>query len=180
MLVFAVVVSYDANNERYHECIILRLYNPFFLALQVPGIRDTHEEKSKPTLLRDSVAFVQTTTSPPCYQTLPSSMAAIDTKIGTGHVTTRIAQKKDCRATILTRLIEAAEHALGGPLLSAIGVVIEQVSKHLCKGVSRREGIDTNSVLAPFHGKVMGELYNGSLGGIVNAARCVSSWRISV
>jgi hypothetical protein len=54
-------------------------------------------------------------------------MVAIDMKIGTGHVTTRIAQKKDCRATILTRLIEAAEHVLGGPLLLAIGVVIGQV-----------------------------------------------------
>jgi hypothetical protein len=47
------------------------------------------------------------------------------------------------------------------------GVFDEQIFHHRRDDVSRTQGIDANSVLAPFAGKILGQLLDSGLGGIV-------------
>ena len=94
-------------------------------------------------------------------------MTTVNAQVGTSHEAAGITDQKDTGATELVRQRQATEHVFLGPLLLAVGEVVEEVLQHLGHDVAGREGVDADAVGAPFGGKVASELDDGSFGSIV-------------
>lgn len=103
-------------------------------------------------------------------QRLPRAMAPIDPQITGRHETTRVANQKHRRATILIRHAQFAQHVLRRPLSPPLRVLLEQLLYHGGHDVTRGDGVDTNAVLAPFGREVAGELEHAGFACVVGAA----------
>jgi hypothetical protein len=110
---------------------------------------------------------------------LPGSVATVNAQISTSHEAAGITDQKHTSATELVRQRQATEHVFLGPLLLAVGEVVEQVLQHLGHDVAGREGVDADAVGAPFGGEVASELDDGSFGGIVGTELCWLILRLS-
>lgn len=99
---------------------------------------------------------------------LPGSVTAINADISTSHERRGVGDEEDSSTTELRRVRDAAKHVLASPLGLALGVDVEEVLKHLGLDVTGRDGVDTDTVLAPFSSKRATKLQDGGLGGIVN------------
>ena len=110
---------------------------------------------------------------------LPGSVATVNAQISTSHEAAGITDQKHTSATELVRQRQATEHVFLGPLLLAVGEVVEQVLQHLGHDVAGREGVDADAVSAPFGGEVASELDDGSFGGIVGTEIVLVSFRLS-
>lgn len=95
-------------------------------------------------------------------------MATIDAEVSTSHEGRGIRDEEDGSATELGGIRDATEHVLASPLGLTLRVDIEEVLKHLGLNVTGREGVDTDTVLAPFRGEGATKLKDGRLGGIVD------------
>lgn len=102
-----------------------------------------------------------------CQTNLPSRVASVNAKIATCHEAAGIAEEEDGGAAELLGAADAAEHVLACPLGLALGVVVEEVLKHLGQNIAGGEGVDSDSVLAPFGSQAAPQLDDGGLGWIV-------------
>lgn len=103
---------------------------------------------------------------------LPSRVASVNAKIATRHEAAGIAEEEDGGAAELLGAADAAEHVLTCPLGLALGVVVEEVLEHLGQNITGGEGVDSDSVLAPFGSQAATQLDDGGLGWIVYPGLC--------
>jgi len=104
------------------------------------------------------------------FRPLPSAMAAVHTKVGPRHKTWSITDQECSSTSILLRLAKTTHHILSRPISSALRELHKQSFNHSSDDVARRDGIDTNAVLAPFGGEVACQLQDGGFGGVVGGA----------
>lgn len=99
-------------------------------------------------------------------------MSTIDTEITSRHEAAGIAEQEYGSTAIFLGDTESLKHVLLGPLLFSLGVVVEQVQQHLSQDVTRRECVNTDTILAPLGSQASGQLDNGSLGGVICPLLC--------
>lgn len=97
-------------------------------------------------------------------------MSTVHAQVAAGHEAACIAKQENGSAAVLLRTGQAAEHVLLGPLVAALGEVDEQLLDHGSDDVAGGDGVDSDVVLAPFHGEVAAQLDNGGLAGVVGRA----------
>ena len=76
-------------------------------------------------------------------------MASVDAQIRTSHETGCAADDEHCCSAILSRHAELAEHVLRRPIPPPVWVLFEKLFHHGCDDIPRREGVDTDTILAP-------------------------------
>jgi hypothetical protein len=100
----------------------------------------------------------------------PCGVTTVHAKVATSHEAAGVAKEEDCCTAVLVRSGKSAEHVLLGPLVAALGELLEQLLDHGGDNVSRGDGVDADIVLTPFRGEVTAKLEHGSLTGIVSGA----------
>lgn len=91
---------------------------------------------------------------------LPSRVTAIYLQIRTSHERTRVTDQEDRRTPVFPWLRQPSQHILRWPLCLPLRKLDKQLLHHRRHDVSRRDGVDTNIMLAPFRSKVASQLNN--------------------
>lgn len=94
-------------------------------------------------------------------------MPAVYPHIRPGHEAASITDQKHSRATVFFRRAEAAQHVLRRPVCPAVRILLEQLLDHGGDDVTWRDGVDADSVLAPFRREVARELEDAGFACVV-------------
>lgn len=94
-------------------------------------------------------------------------MSTINPQIATRHKAACITKKEDSCTAVLVGRRQTTKHVLLGPFLTTFGELHEQVLHHGRHDVPRGDGVDADTVHAPFRGEVTGELEDGRFAGVV-------------
>lgn len=94
-------------------------------------------------------------------------MSTIHPQVRTSHEAAGVGYQERSGTSVLLRLAQASQHILLGPLGLPLWEFLEQSLDHGSYDVARGDGVDSNTVLTPFRGKVAAELDNSCLRGIV-------------
>lgn len=98
---------------------------------------------------------------------LPRRMPSIYPQIRASHEGTGIADQEDRRASVLLRCGQSTKHILRRPISLPVGILLKESFHHCCNNVTRRNGVDTDSMSSPLHGEVACELDHTCLGCVV-------------
>lgn len=99
---------------------------------------------------------------------LPSSVAAIDEESAASHEAASIRQAEESRAAEFLGNSQTTKHVLSFPSSAGSGVLLKDLVDHGGDDVAWAEGVDADTVAAPFHREGAGELDNGCFGAVVN------------
>ena len=98
---------------------------------------------------------------------LPRRVSTIDPQVRCRHKAARIANEEHCSASILLWHTQLSQHVLRGPIPLSLRILLKQGFYHGSLDISRRNGINSNTVMAPFGGEVACQLHYGSFAGVV-------------
>ena len=107
-------------------------------------------------------------------------MPAINPQITPRHKRARLRDQKHRRSSILLRLAQPAQHILLRPLGLALRVLHEQLHHHGRHDVTWGNGVDADTMFAPFHCKVARELEDSGFRSVVRGADQTLWERLSV
>ena len=122
------------------------------------------------TLSHRSSSKINSLSSIASIPPLPSSMSTINLQITARHKAARITDAEHRSAPVLFRNTELSQHILRRPVAPTLRVFFEQSFDHGSRDVARGDGVDADTVGAPFRGEVAAELQDGGFGGVVSRA----------
>lgn len=94
-------------------------------------------------------------------------MPPVNSQISSSHEAAGVAKEENCSPTVFLGITQPLQHVRIRPCSLPFRKCLEKTGSHSRDDITWREGVDANSVLAPFCGKVPGQLDYSRLGGII-------------